>query len=486
MTGWEKQSLELLNQGLFRINSPGPLHAPIHRFSIRRDDKFALILETEAAPDAKSVAVQYPDGTVRFNKEQVELDNIAGVKARLSGVLTYSLSTTYGTSHAWSLKELATVHELVVTPGDLSKAAYSIEWLENLPASPFIWPDDLRTVTETTSTWSIASSNDGITLSDASNGESFARAAAMLTVAGEKLYVCALKREDTAAGIKPGCIVYVGTTDNLIRKKIRTALSFALGVYLVELGHTLYDEQWRIVSATSRSPYTLDKKVFDLAPMPLAPLSNRHVRYDLDRSALTRMVSALVASYEMLDLGNLSWAYWHACAATIHIAPAHFGAAIEAIQQAYIESHPGAITSRILVPARWTELQTAIASMVNAADIPEDSKCALRDNLGRINQVPQRTVLKAVLQTIGIELGSDEDDAWKRRNDAAHGVPIPEGDELAAIRDMMLLRVLFHRLLLRMSGAADSYVDYVTPGFAYRPLNEPVPSMLGSPTTQPA
>jgi hypothetical protein len=94
--------------------------------------------------------------------------------------------------------------------------------------------------------------------------------------------------------------------------------------------------------------------------------------------------------------------------------------------------------------------------------------------------------LKAVLHTIGIELGSDEDDAWKRRNDAAHGVPIPEGDELAAIRDMMLLRVLFHRLLLRMSGAADSYVDYVTPGFAYRPVNEPVPSMTDRAATERA
>jgi hypothetical protein len=93
--------------------------------------------------------------------------------------------------------------------------------------------------------------------------------------------------------------------------------------------------------------------------------------------------------------------------------------------------------------------------------------------------VPERTILKAVLQAIGIELGADEDTAWQRRNDAAHGQPIPEGDELAAIRDMKLLRGVFHRMLLRISNATDSYADYVSPNHPYRRLQEPAPSMPG-------
>jgi len=193
------------------------------------------------------------------------------------------------------------------------------------------------------------------------------------------------------------------------------------------------------------------------------------------------MVSALVAAYDTLDLGKLSWAYWHACAATVHIAPAHFGAAIEALQEAYIKGHPGTITTRILATPRWKQLRDDITCVIAAAQIPEDSKHALSDNLRGINQVPQRAILKAVLRTIKIQLSADEDNAWKRRNLGAHGVPIAEGDELAAIRDMKLLRGLFHRMLLRISNATDRYIDYVSLNHPYRHLEEPVPPVPGVP-----
>jgi hypothetical protein len=354
MTGWEKESVDLINDGLFQITDPGPLHAPIHKFSIRRDETLALILETEAAPDAKSSAAQHPSGTVRLNTEKVELVNIAKIKATLTGVQTYSVTTSHDGPRRSALKELARVHRTNVTLTDPKSAAYTIEWLENLPASPFLWPDTINTVKETTITRRIALTDGGITLSGSDKREGFDNAAAALNIANQLLYVCALTPSDAEAGIKPGCIIYTGTPDELARKRIRTALSFALGVYLVELGHTVYDEKWDIVLSASHSAYSLGRKAFDLAPMPLAPLGKRF-QYEIGRPELTRMVSALVENYDALDLGNLSWAYWHACAATVHIAPAHFGAAIEALQRAYIKKSPDAITSTILVAAKWED-----------------------------------------------------------------------------------------------------------------------------------
>jgi hypothetical protein len=72
---------------------------------------------------------------------------------------------------------------------------------------------------------------------------------------------------------------------------------------------------------------------------------------------------------------------------------------------------------------------------------------------------------------MGMELSIDEDAAWSRRNSAAHGMPIPEGEELSAIRDMKLLRGLFHRMLLRISNAADVYVDYASANHPHRLLS---------------
>lgn len=84
--------------------------------------------------------------------------------------------------------------------------------------------------------------------------------------------------------------------------------------------------------------------------------------------------------------------------------------------------------------------------------------------------------LRELARLIRIEIGPDEDDAWKRRDLAAHGVPIPEGKELEAIRDMKLLMVLFHRLLLSITNAADEYIDYASSGLPTRRLKDPVPS----------
>jgi hypothetical protein len=279
----------------------------------------------------------------------------------------------------------------------------------------------------------------------------------------------------SAAG--SGCILYVGVPDQLLRKKIRTALSLALGVYLVETGHTVYDAKWQIVSAVAISAYSLGQAAFNLAPMPLTWLTDRNFQFDIGRPKLQRMLERLCESYEALDLGNLSWAYWHARTATVHIAPAHFGAAIEALQRAYSEKHPDAIKLRIVPRPMWKELMVRIAEVVSATSISTEEKELIIEKIrSGTNRVPQRERLRELALLVGIKIGAGEDDAWKRRDLAAHGVPTPEGNELEAVRDMKLLMVLFHRLLLSITGAADEYIDYVSPGLPPRPLKNPVPS----------
>jgi hypothetical protein len=84
-------------------------------------------------------------------------------------------------------------------------------------------------------------------------------------------------------------------------------------------------------------------------------------------------------------------------------------------------------------------------------------------------------LLTAVFGALGLQLGQDEDAAWGRRNRAAHGMPIPEGQKLAAIRDTKLLRGLFQRMPLRITNAADQYIDYTSPGHPFRRLDEAPP-----------
>jgi hypothetical protein len=267
-----------------------------------------------------------------------------------------------------------------------------------------------------------------LTISSDSEQFSLARTAAKLVISGVTFYVCALGRDRVGGEIKPGCVVYDGTPDDAFRKKVRTALSFALGLYLVDLGYTIYDRDWHIVSALARSAYSLRRHAFDMGPEQLAPLGPRFLN-ELNSNQLTRAVNALVSSYDELDLANLSWAYWHACATTPHIAPAQFGAAVEALQRA-IRTHPNAVV-KVWAPRQvWKILRAAMASSIEQTAIPDEAKTALVRKLANFNQVDQRPLLKAVFAALGLQLGDDEDAAWRRRNKAAHGMPIPEGQEL--------------------------------------------------------
>ena len=161
MVDLSEECLNVINDGHFTVVEPGPLHTPIQSFSIRRDEKLRLILETEVPPNATSTAVNHPPGTVRMSTERVLLRNIGGVDAELVGVVPFSLkSNTVGIAEK-ARQEWAQVHIARTNYPSGGSAAYTIDWLENLPSSPFVWPASSRVVSNTQSSRAIAL-DDGI------------------------------------------------------------------------------------------------------------------------------------------------------------------------------------------------------------------------------------------------------------------------------------------------------------------------------------
>ena len=52
-------------------------------------------------------------------------------------------------------------------------------------------------------------------------------------------------------------------------------------------------------------------------------------------------------------------------------------------------------------------------------------------------------------------LGVEEERAWLRRNDAAHGIEMKYGSQIEMIRDVKLLKLVFHRLIMRITNACE-------------------------------
>ena len=473
MVDLAEECLRILNEGHFQIVEPGPLHTPIHGFSIRRDEKLTLILETEVPSNATSAAIDHPPGMVRMSTESARLRSIGGVDAELVGVIPFSLKTRSSGVTEHPRKEESRVHIARTHFGGDSPATYVIDWLENLPASPFVWPATSRVVTKTTPTRTI-SLDDGITIAREIDGYRVSHNTAKLTVEGTTFYLCALGFDDNVEGSKRGCIVFDGMPDDGFRKKIRTALSFALGLYLVDLGTTHYNRDWHIVSTLARSAYSLGRRAFDMGPDQLAPLGPRY-RNELNPGQLNRAVTALVSAFDELDLANLSWAYWHACAATPHIAPAHFGAAVEALQNAYIKAHPSAVPEGWAPGEVWAALRASMAAFIEGSNISNEAKAALTGKLATFNAIDQRPSPQSrdVSTRFGVGarrrfgLASSQQGCSWHAGSGRSGAGGDPGHEL--------LRGLFNRLLLRITNAADEYIDYTSPNFEYRPLESAPP-----------
>ena len=219
----------------------------------------------------------------------------------------------------------------------------------------------------------------------------------------------------------------------------------------------------------------MGERLFELPPMPPAPLE-QWCEGEVDPQTLSRVVSGLYASSDTLNFRSLSWQYWHAVSAPAHIAAAHYGAAVEALRTAYKEAHAAKFRTRIVADqARWDALHAKILAAVDESTLDEDDvKALIKRKLLHLNDMPASMVSGQVFGVLGLEMSATERKAWRSRNTAAHGSSVKD-DAVETIKHAKLLRMLFHRLLLKMTGGSDAYRDYHTVGHPARRLEEPVP-----------
>jgi hypothetical protein len=112
MNEFGEEALRIVEDGLFVVRDAGPLHTPIWKIEVRRDEKLALVVETEAPGTAASTVVELPSGTVQMSTQNVELGNPAGVEALLEGVIGYSVKVAHDSRGDGTLSILQRNEEL--------------------------------------------------------------------------------------------------------------------------------------------------------------------------------------------------------------------------------------------------------------------------------------------------------------------------------------------------------------------------------------
>jgi hypothetical protein len=112
--------------------------------------------------------------------------------------------------------------------------------------------------------------------------------------------------------------------------------------------------------------------------------------------------------------------------------------------------------------------------LLNDLSVDPDLRPVLNSKLSSLNQVPQGVVLKRLFDTMGLSISKPEKDAWKHRNEAAHGGI--NDSAVDVILNTKLLRLMFHRLLAGITYCSGRYIDYFNYDFPIRPITEGVPA----------
>jgi hypothetical protein len=479
---WQWECFErYTHSGVFDVTDAGPLLSPMRTFKITRNSKLGLVLETLVIGDAQASSLPvHPNGTVRLTTETVEFSGNGGIRCTAHGVLPFSTSETHNAELVKETAQKAQVHSLTAQLRNDVAVAYTIDWLGNLNKGVYVWRGtSISQKRETVDTLTLGYGAEAIELS--------ARALPLpnmnfsvleMVVAGVRLFLCDCAPEVSKGVERPGYIFYVGDPADELRTKIRQVLSFCLGNYLIYLGSTMLSEISEIVSFSAMSPPSIGR-VSEIPVLPPAFLGNGN-ELIAEQQVVARVANAVYAHYDELRFNSFSWAYWHAMCAPVHMAAGHFGAAIEALQSAYMMAHPAKLDKTLITDkAKWTPLKEALLKSIAEAELePAVSTILTNKVTSNLNQTPPSVLSEKMLSEIGITLGQVESAAWKRRNVAAHGGEVDLDSVIPTIMETKLLKIILHRIVLKITGACDRYYDDYTIGHTIRNVTEPVPSPL--------
>ncbi|MBV5341097.1 MAG: hypothetical protein J0665_16330 [Deltaproteobacteria bacterium] len=179
--------------------------------------------------------------------------------------------------------------------------------------------------------------------------------------------------------------------------------------------------------------------------------------------------------YDELSFQHINWIYWHAVCSPMHTQPVQFGAGIEALQKTYRKLSKSKYKTSILDSKNARFLRDEFLKIVEAM-IPEDTeeKREFIKKASDLNNASKLVQNERFYASLFLNMGDKEKKAWQRRNDAAHGNTNKPGDTVELMRDIQLLKNIFHRIVISMTGASNQYIDGYSPKFPIRQLRESV------------
>lgn len=474
MSCWNWEFFESeITPNLYRVTDYGPLFGPVTGFKISRDKSLNIVLETTSAGNSISNAIERPAGSVYRSTDEIKLGSQFGSNVIASGVIPRQYTRNLiNIAELGETKQTSTIHSLKWRSESDQAPQYLIEWLENIP-DRLIWPhaDDVSAKGENRRR--LHSPLGEVIISTPIDSMSGSRSCVHLFIDGIELFIGTSKVKNNHIAA-PGFILYRGSPNEATRAKIRDCLSFCLGSFLLYLGNTTFDSEWHPIAFDAKSGHALVEDAPRLNHWQPAPLGSQW-EFQVTHEFLERMATSLYRIYDTHNLRSIFWSYWHALAAPVHMAAAHFGSAIEAAQKAFFNATDSKNHRKIINDEQaWAALLSKISTCISDTALPDSMKATLCNKAKTLNSAPQSLVMERFSDALGLKIGTLEMAAWANRNRAAHGGSADEESAPRIIRENKVLLIMLNRILLAMGNGADFYYDYYNLGRPTVQLADPI------------
>jgi hypothetical protein len=294
---------------------------------------------------------------------------------------------------------------------------------------------------------------------------------------------------DTAAPqeYSPGFLEFKVSNNNQLlsennKEIIISALSFALGRPLHSIGSTFLDESRDRIRLVTREVNMFGDNCYESPSKQPTPLGIDPKKRYLDEENISRIISAVGSKMDMID-HSLSL-IWIGLNSPLIVQASFLGAAIESLRDSWYSKQSG--SSNLLINKDiWNKkvkseiakaFDQALGSLNNDEQkcIDQDNLQILRNKIDGLNNKSSNMKYSEFYDFLNLRTGDVEKKAIGERNKSAHGNRYQSSDYYRLTMKMNALYTLYNRLVLKITGASDYYIDYSTHGYPVRHIDEPL------------
>lgn len=298
-----------------------------------------------------------------------------------------------------------------------------------------------------------------------------------INIPGAQCIISEVPKEYKVTWAECYCIEYRNSFEPFpatrVKKAVEDFFGFLLGAQLTQIGKTVYCNS-KLIRREAKSMEVRDI-VFRCQNGAHPPIFlNWNYEWGKIDSLIDKLFPVYLSKLDSLDLDGILWRYFRAKEIAVGVNLPVLSSALEKLVINYLDSE------KVEVPdyykqEYYTELISSEIETIEKKLGDSQDKSKILNKIKSAYKRGANEKMEFFFQLIGIRLSKTEKQALKQRNSMAHGGS--DAKSMKKAQELILhtrsYETLFNRILLKLLGYEEYYIDYYLSGTKMKKINSP-------------